>query len=240
MTRRSRNFDRTRTALIDTAAELFAAKGYDGVAVDSIVLKAGVSKGAFYHHFDSKDDLLDAVAERMAAEAMKAIELAVTDRSVGALARLNNFFSIARTWSADHFVLLREVLFVLYRDENVRLRRKVEAHSFGWSAAVLADILRQGIDEKVFDVSDPDEAAQVVLRFAWAIREAQVLLLRDHGSAEETRAMLERRLHLFLEMLERMIGAPKGTIERLRYPDIVGAALAEGDGVPTAARSGQR
>jgi AcrR family transcriptional regulator len=237
---RSRNFDRTRTALIDAAAALFAARGYDAVAVDTIVQEAGVSKGAFYHHFDSKDDLLDAVAERMAVEAMKAIELAVTDRSVGALGRLNNFFAIARTWSADHFVLLREVLFVLYRDENVRLRRKVEAHSFGRSAAVLADILRQGVEEKVFDVSDPDEAAQAVLRFAWAIREAQVHLLRDHGNSADTLAMLERRLLLFFEMLERMIGAPKGAIERLRYPDIVGATLAEADGVPTAGRSGQR
>jgi AcrR family transcriptional regulator len=237
---RSRNFDRTRTLLIDAAAVLFGAKGYDAVAVDTIVQHAGVSKGAFYHHFDSKDDLLDAVGERMAAEAMSAIELAVADRSVGALARLNNFFAIARTWGADHFVLLREVLFVLYRDENVRLRRKVEAHSFGSSVAILADILRQGIEEKVFDVSDPDEAAQLILRFAWAIREAQIHLLRDHGNSAETLASLERRLLLFLEMLERMIGAPRGTIERFRYPDIVGVKPGEADGVPTAGRSDPR
>jgi AcrR family transcriptional regulator len=236
---RARNFDRTRTTLIDAAATLFGAKGYDAVAVDTIVQQAGVSKGAFYHHFDSKDDLLDAVAERMAGEAMKAIELAVTDRSVGALTRLNNFFAIARTWSADHFVLLREVLFVLYRDENVRLRRKVEAHSFGSSVAILADILRQGIEEKVFDISDPDEAAQLVLRFAWAIREAQVHLLRDDANSAGTLAMLERRLLLFFEMLERMIGAPKGTIERLRYADIVGAKLTEAESVPAPQRSGQ-
>jgi AcrR family transcriptional regulator len=240
MTPRARNFDRTRTTLIDAASTLFAAKGYDAVAVDTIVQEAGVSKGAFYHHFDSKDDLLDAVAERMAAEAMSAIELGVTGRSAGALARLNSFFAIARTWSADHLVLLREVLLVLYRDDNVRLRRKVEAHSFGWSVAVLADILRQGIEEKVFDVSDPDEVAQVVLRFAWAFRESQIHVLRDQDSSAETQALLERRHLLFFEMLERMIGAPKGAIERLRYPDVVGATRADADGVPIAGRSGQR
>jgi AcrR family transcriptional regulator len=166
MTPRARNFDRTRASLVDAASTLFATHGYDGTAVDTIVQAAGVSKGAFYHHFDSKDELLDAVAERTSAQAMRAIEPATADRSVGALARLNGFFSIARTWGAEHFGLLREVLLVLYRDENIRLRRKVEAHSFAWGGPLLADILRQGVEERVFDVSDPDEAAQIILRFA--------------------------------------------------------------------------
>ena len=44
--------------LIGAATELFAAKGFDRVAVQEIVDRAGVTKGAMYHYFDSKDDLL--------------------------------------------------------------------------------------------------------------------------------------------------------------------------------------
>jgi AcrR family transcriptional regulator len=240
MTPRSRNFDRTRASLIDAAARLFASRGYDSTAVDSIVQEAGVSKGAFYHHFDSKDELLDAVAERTAAEAMSVIEPGIADRSMGAIARLNRFFSIARTWGAEHFGLLREVLLVLYRDENIRLRRKVEAHTFAWSVPVLTDILRQGVAEKVFDLSDPDEAAQAILRFSWTIREAQVHAMRDHGNTTETMVVLERRLLLFFEMLERMIGAPKGSIERFSYPAVFGEAVLEADPISTAGRPEQQ
>jgi AcrR family transcriptional regulator len=218
MTPRLRDFDRTRTSLVEAASRLFATRGYDATAVDAIVQEAGVSKGAFYHHFDSKDELLDAVAERMAGEAMNAIEPAIADRSIGAIGRLNGFFSTARTWGAAHVPLLREVLEVLYRDESIRLRRKVEAHSFAWAAPVLADILRQGVEERVFDISDPDEAAQAILRFSWAFREAQIHFMRDHGTSPESQVILQRRLDLFLEMLERMIGAAKGSVERLRYP----------------------
>jgi hypothetical protein len=96
----------------------------------------------------------------------------------------------------------------------------VEAHSFAWGGPLLADILRQGVEERVFDVSDPDEAAQLILRFAWAMREAQVHAMRDQGLSPETLASLDKRLQLFFEMLERMIGAPKGSVERLHYPEI--------------------
>jgi AcrR family transcriptional regulator len=229
MTPRFRNFDRTRTSLVEAASRLFATRGYDGTAVDTIIQEAGVSKGAFYHHFHSKDELLDAVAERMAAEAINAIEPAIADRSLGAIGRLNGFFSTARTWGASHLLLLREVLEVLYRDENIRLRRKVEAHTFAWGAPVLADILRQGVDERVFDTSDPSEAAQAILRFSWAFREAQIHFMREHGTSPESLAILQRRLDLFLEMLERMIGAPKGSVERLQYPDMAGSPAADVD-----------
>jgi AcrR family transcriptional regulator len=231
MTPRARNFDRTRASLIDAASTLFASRGYDATAVDTIVQEAGVSKGAFYHHFDSKDEILDAVAERTAAEAMRIIEPATADRSAGAIVRLNRFFSIARTWGAEHFGLLREVLLVLYRDENIRLRRKVEAHSFAWGAPLLADILRQGVAERAFEVSDPDEAAQAILRFAWATREAQVQAMREHGISPETLAGFDRRLQLFFEMLERMIGAPKGSLERLHFPELAGQTMTAPDDV---------
>jgi AcrR family transcriptional regulator len=45
----------TRQKLVDAALELFFERGYDNVTVDDICGKAGVSKGAFYGHFKSKD-----------------------------------------------------------------------------------------------------------------------------------------------------------------------------------------
>ncbi|MBP2334666.1 TetR/AcrR family transcriptional regulator [Saccharothrix coeruleofusca] len=44
--------------LVEAATRLFAAKGYDRVAVQEVVDLAGVTKGAMYHYFGSKDDLL--------------------------------------------------------------------------------------------------------------------------------------------------------------------------------------
>jgi AcrR family transcriptional regulator len=56
--RRPRDPDGTREALIKSALALFERLGYDATSVQQIVDDAGRTKGAFYHHFDSKEGLL--------------------------------------------------------------------------------------------------------------------------------------------------------------------------------------
>ncbi|MDS1271534.1 TetR/AcrR family transcriptional regulator [Lipingzhangella sp. LS1_29] len=61
-TTRSRD---VRSRLVDVAAELFARHGFEGTSVQTVVEAAGVTKGAMYHHFTSKDDLLYEIYARV-------------------------------------------------------------------------------------------------------------------------------------------------------------------------------
>lgn len=56
----------TRTRIMDEAQELILDQGYSATSVDSVVKRAGVTKGAFFHHFPSKGDLARALVERWA------------------------------------------------------------------------------------------------------------------------------------------------------------------------------
>jgi AcrR family transcriptional regulator len=48
---------RTRLRILDTAAVAFAEHGYDGVSLNEVIRRSGLTKGAFYHHFASRDEL---------------------------------------------------------------------------------------------------------------------------------------------------------------------------------------
>ena len=54
----------TITALVDAAREMYARDGFEATSLDSVAAQAGVSKGAVYHHFDSKRQLFRAVFAR--------------------------------------------------------------------------------------------------------------------------------------------------------------------------------
>ena len=63
----------TRAALIEAARALFAERGYAGVGTEELVRAAGVTRGALYHHFDGKRELLAAVYEQLEAELAQAL-----------------------------------------------------------------------------------------------------------------------------------------------------------------------
>ena len=74
--RRSRRPERTRQELLHQARRLFARDGYAEASIREIVVAAGLTKGALYHHFDDKLDLYRAVVEEMAEELAGRIEAA--------------------------------------------------------------------------------------------------------------------------------------------------------------------
>jgi AcrR family transcriptional regulator len=54
----------TTAALVDAARELFARDGYEATSLDAVAARAGMTKGAVYHHFDGKRQLFEAVFSR--------------------------------------------------------------------------------------------------------------------------------------------------------------------------------
>jgi AcrR family transcriptional regulator len=63
----------TRSELMRTARELFAERGYAGVGTEEIVGRAGVTRGALYHHFEDKKDLFRAVHEELERDLVASI-----------------------------------------------------------------------------------------------------------------------------------------------------------------------
>lgn len=75
----------TRRRLIETAGARFKRDGFDGAGISTLVADAGLTNGAFYGHFSSKDDLIaTVVAEQLAAQLARVEELPLGLASVEA------------------------------------------------------------------------------------------------------------------------------------------------------------
>lgn len=67
-TSRTRDAGKTREKILDAAQALILDHGFGATTVDAVVSRAGITKGAFFHHFASKADLARALMERYAAQ----------------------------------------------------------------------------------------------------------------------------------------------------------------------------
>lgn len=65
---RQRQAEATRQLLVSVALELFTERGYAATSVEEIIQRAGVARGALYHHFSGKDALFRAVYDAVLAE----------------------------------------------------------------------------------------------------------------------------------------------------------------------------
>jgi AcrR family transcriptional regulator len=76
MTRTYAKGQTTRRHLVDVATRLFARAGYEATSIEDVLAAADVSRGALYHHFDSKETLFEAVLEATEAEIAQLIRAA--------------------------------------------------------------------------------------------------------------------------------------------------------------------
>lgn len=79
----------TRQRILDAALDLFGARGVDSVSLDEIAREVGVRKQTVLYWFASKDELVDAVLERVATELVVVIDAAVRSASDDPLERID-------------------------------------------------------------------------------------------------------------------------------------------------------
>ncbi|MCI0615230.1 TetR/AcrR family transcriptional regulator, partial [bacterium] len=89
--------ERTRSRIITEAASLFHHKGYTATGLDELLKNAGVTKGAFYHHFRSKKDVALAVINEIVTEKVRKRMIEPVVHSSRPLAAIRKVVSTLRT-----------------------------------------------------------------------------------------------------------------------------------------------
>ncbi len=213
-------YEQKRGEILDAAQRLIYTKGYERMSIQDILDELKISKGAFYHYFDSKQSLLEALTARMMTEVEKFLVPIVQNPEHTALEKLEQFFGSVARWKSARKAYLSNLLTIWYHDHNAIVRQKLTAAGGKWMSPFLMAIIQQGIREGTLHpgIEFTEEAAQVVIALMISMGEkiAMTMVRIPPGASSDQRQAsmteIENLVIAYRSAIERVLGAPAGSI----------------------------
>jgi AcrR family transcriptional regulator len=199
-----------RNAILDVAARYITTKGYEQMTTQDLLEALQISRGAFYHYFDSKQALLMALVERIGEQAEQLVLPIVSDRQMPAQDKLLRVFAVLDQYKRENLDLVFAFLRVWYADENALFRQKLYLARVKRLAPWLSQIIQQGAEEGVFTTPYPDQAARIILSLLEDLGYATVeLLLAEEGEHPDIPRLVQIG-EATADALERVLGMKPG------------------------------
>ena len=203
-----------RNEILDAALRLVYSKGYEKMTIQDILDQLQISKGAFYHYFNSKADVLEALVEHMVTEQVEPLLLSIVrDPHLTALEKLQSYFDTAVRWKTASKDLMLELTRVWYSDENALARQKMMVLMVKHMTPLFVEIIHQGVQEGVFTTPYPEYASQVIINLVQPLGDTFAeILLSENGKHSNPLQEAENIVVAYNDAMERILGSPKGSI----------------------------
>ena len=201
-----------RNEILDVALQFIYSKGYEKMTIQDILDQLQISKGAFYHYFDSKVAVLEALVERMAAEQAAPILFSIVDDpQLTALEKLHRYFDTSLRWKSARKAFIMELVKVGYSDDNALFRQKSFIRMLEYLRIPFTKIIEQGVQEGVFSAPYPQITSQVIINLVQSLADASMEILISQPPDSLQRA--ETLYAAYNDAVERLLGAAKGSIQ---------------------------
>jgi AcrR family transcriptional regulator len=151
---------------MESAIKLFSNNGYNKASVDDICAEAGISKGAFYHHFKSKQELFLALLDGWLQTIDNAIEASKDMTVPETFMQMTEAFPYIFETAGDGLPMFLEFWLQASRDKKI------------WDASIapyrryhkhFTSLIKKGVDEGSFVEVDPELASRMIVSTAMGL-----------------------------------------------------------------------
>jgi len=158
--------EETRARIVESAIKLFSNRGYNAASVDDICEEAGISKGAFYHHFESKQALFLALLDGWLQAIDNAVEASKDKTAAEAFMQMTEAFPYIFETAGEGLPMLLEFWLQASRDKKV------------WEASIapyrryhkyFTSLIKKGVDEGSFVEVTPELASRMIVSTAMGL-----------------------------------------------------------------------
>lgn len=225
--REVKEYDERLKEILTTARELFFTKGYDATSINDIISAIGIAKGTFYHYFDSKEDLIVALADQITDEAVAIIKSITDDPSLGAREKFQQVFAQTGSWKVDNKEMMLELLQVMYDPNNTRLFKTLNTLTLTKATPYFARIIKQGIAEDEWNTRYPDEMARILFHMGFGISEQfrtgfLNLMQAPEEDKQDILEDLRQKIEAYEYAISRLVGAETDSLDLINF-DLVDA-----------------
>ena len=149
-----------------SAVKLFSDRGFNAASVDDICEDAGISKGAFYHHFESKHALFLALLNGWLKTIDTAIQASKDKTAPETFMQMTEAFPYIFETAGNHLPMFMEFWLQASRDEKI------------WQASIapyrryhkyFTSLIKKGVDEGSFVDVDPQIASRLIVSTAMGL-----------------------------------------------------------------------
>lgn len=155
--------EETVRRILDTAERLFIEKGYDRASLQEILEATGLSKGAIYHHFASKEEIFYAVCDRIGQRNREVLSAVRDDPALNGLDKLRKIFRVSLQ-PEQQVKMFRMMPYLM--DNDKFLAAEMRSIFAEVAPDFLEPILRQGMDDGTISTDRPRELAEAMLLLA--------------------------------------------------------------------------
>ena len=194
-----------RNEILDVAERLFGTKGFDHTSTNDILNEIGIARGTLYYHFKSKEDILDAMIERITRQLTAKAKAIAENKEIPILQRLT-MTVMALNLDND---LGHEVMKQVHRAQNALMHQKMRENLLTEVNPVITGLIKEGIQQGMFQTDYPEEVVEMVMLYASVSFDAL---------AEDTDGKRQRKVMAFICNLERLLGMKSGSLQEVMMP----------------------
>ncbi|HKL99785.1 MAG TPA: TetR/AcrR family transcriptional regulator [Mobilitalea sp.] len=196
----SKEHDVRRNEILEKAAGLFEANGYNKTTINDILRDVGIAKGTFYYYFKSKEEVMDAIIDRYMEVGLERAEEVKARTDLSPTEKLLQVILALRMGGPESGVIEE-----LHNPENALMHQKSITGIVLALTPIMTDIVNEGIAIGDFDTPFPTQTIQIML--------ATSMTLTDEGifsfTQEEQYILMQAIVHSF----ENLLGAKQGSFE---------------------------
>lgn len=201
-----------RDVILDSVERLLTVQGYESLTIADVIADAGISKGAFYHYFPSKTEVLSALVQRR-LDRWEALLLPIASGEGSPTTRLLGVLRALGNAKSDERAFFIGTLRSLYSDENALAYVKTKRSAAARFTPLVATIVTDGVESGAFKADTPLSSARVVVSLLQECADQIGSMLLEITAGHATGVELEALATAYERAVHDVLGVTDGSLK---------------------------